>query len=159
MQLLFLLGSLWLSVNGLMSSPQKPGFFFNGADYVSITADDLTTDDRILFITDRWKYQPGDNLSWAEKELDDWDWIPISTYLTDVDLAFNQWKGTGWFRLNINVDSSLVNIPIGILFDTHNGASDVFHNGSKLFSFGKFFYRSETVRRIYRFKTQSNLFQ
>ena len=137
MQLLYIIG-LWLSVNGLLNSPQIAGFNVDGSDYVSITSDDLTIDDRILFITDRWKYQPGDDLSWADKDLDDWDWIPISTYLTDVDLAFNQWEGTGWFRLTLNVDSSLVNIPIGILFDTHHGASEVFHNGRKLFSFGEF---------------------
>jgi serine phosphatase RsbU (regulator of sigma subunit) len=138
MQLLLFIGSLWLSVNGFVTSPQVPGFSVDGSDIIKITADDLTTDEKILFITDRWKYQPGDDLAWAEKDLDDWDWMPISTYLTDVDLAFNQWEGIGWFRLKLDVDSSLVNIPIGLIFDTHHGASEVFHNGIKLFSFGEF---------------------
>ena len=138
MQLLFFIVGLWFAANGLAYSTQIPGFNTESPDIIRITADDLTTDERILFITDRWKYHPGDDIKWADKDFDDWHWVPISTYLTEVDLAFNPWEGTGWFRLKLNVDSSLVNIPIGILFDTHHGASEVYHNGKKLFSFGRF---------------------
>lgn len=98
----------------------------------------LQMEDQIIYITDRWKFQPGDNPEWASTKVDDSDWPLVSTYLTELDLAFMEWEGTGWFRLHVNVDSTLTGRPLALLIDQHMGASEVFINGNKVLELGEF---------------------
>jgi len=97
---------------------------------------DLLTDDRVIYITDQWKYKAGDNKQYAEKNFDDSDWDQISTYLTSFDIAFSEWQDIGWFRLHITVDSTLVNKPLALLIEKHFGASEFYLNGERIFSLG-----------------------
>ena len=45
------------------------------------------------------------------------------------------WKGIGWFRTNIRIDSSLINQPIAFLVDQF-GASEIYLNGKLIKKFG-----------------------
>ena len=101
-----------------------------------LQADDLLTRDQIIYLTDQWKYFPGDEKGFADPELDDSEWGQISTYLTAFDFAFAEWQGVGWFRLNIHVDSSLVDRPLALLIEKHLGASEFYLNGDKKFTLG-----------------------
>ena len=101
-----------------------------------LQADDLLTEDQIIYLTDQWKYYPGDKARFADPDLDDSEWAPISTYLTSFDFAFAEWQGVGWFRLKIYVDSSLVDRPLALLIEKHLGASEFYLNGTKAFSLG-----------------------
>lgn len=127
-----------------------------------ISISDLDQIHHIYYISDLWKFMPGDDLNWASPGYDDSNWSIVSTYLSEFDLAFTDWNGTGWFRLYIEVDSTLVNKPVALLTETHNGASEIYFNGNKLFEMGKFStvpgeYQSEFERspRIIVFPDES----
>lgn len=101
-----------------------------------LRADDLLTSDHIIYLTDQWAYFPGDNEEFARPGYDDSEWDQISTYLTSFDFAFAEWQGVGWFRLNVYVDSSLVDRPLALLIEKHLGASEFYLNGEEKFSLG-----------------------
>lgn len=101
-------------------------------------AEILQMEDHLIYVTDRWKFQPGDNTEWASPEFDDTGWPLVSTYLTELDLAFTEWNGAGWFRLHVNVDSSLTGRPLALLIDQHMGASEIYINGKKVLELGGF---------------------
>jgi serine phosphatase RsbU (regulator of sigma subunit) len=101
-----------------------------------LRAEDLQNRDNIIYLTDQWMYFPGDDQQFASPEFDDSEWDQISTYLTSFDFAFAEWQGVGWFRLNVHIDSTLVNKPLALLIEKHLGASEVYLNGEELFSLG-----------------------
>ncbi|WP_114748051.1 ATP-binding protein [Pleomorphovibrio marinus] len=81
-----------------------------------------------LLLKDGWKFQPGDNPSWADPDLEDEHWTPIDPttdihYLTELREA-----EIGWFRLHLDVDESLLNIPLGMTI-FQRGASEIYLNG------------------------------
>ncbi len=83
-----------------------------------------------------WKYHPGDDSSWAEPDFDDTDWKKTDPTI-DVQMPdAEEWKGIGWFRKVIKIDSPLVNTILGFHIE-HEGASEIYLNGRKIFTFGK----------------------
>jgi len=101
-----------------------------------LRVDDLLSNDHIIYLTDQWKYFPGDDARFAEPGYDDSDWDQISTRLTSFDFAFADWLGVGWFRLDVYVDSTLVNKPLALLIEKHLGASEFYLNGEEIFRLG-----------------------
>lgn len=84
-----------------------------------------------------WKYQPGDDASWAEPNFDDSGWDAVTPkYLTGLSLPKNGWNGIGWFRLPFQIDESLVGEPLSLEVN-HPGASDIYVDGKLVRSFGK----------------------
>jgi hypothetical protein len=128
-----------------------------GASNLNVLSDKISKTDLdethfIYYISDLWRFMPGDNPAWASPDFDDSNWEMVSTYLSEFDLVFTDWMGTGWFRLYIEVDSTLINEPIALLTETHNGASEIYLNGEKLFEIGTFStdpdeYKPEFERR------------
>jgi serine phosphatase RsbU (regulator of sigma subunit) len=103
---------------------------------ITLAAQDISPDDGILYLTDNWKFKAGDDPTYAHPRLFDADWEPVSTLLGRPDLAFIEWKGIGWFRLHVKIDSSLVNKPLAILMPTHNGASEFYLDGRHIATWG-----------------------
>lgn len=101
-----------------------------------IGADDLDNEYRTIYLPDQWLYHAGDSLKWASIEFDDTNWESISTLLGPNQLPLMNWEGIGWFRLVLDVDSSLVGTSLGIDIPIQNGASELFLNGNLLYSFG-----------------------
>ncbi|MEX0647863.1 MAG: SpoIIE family protein phosphatase [Balneolaceae bacterium] len=130
--LLFL---LVLMADGELLKAQEDPFM---TEQDSLLAEPFQMDDHIIYITDRWKFQPGDSLQWASPDYDDRAWTTVSTYLTELDLAFTEWSGTGWFRLNIEADTSVTGRPLALLINQHLGASEIYINGKKVLELGKF---------------------
>lgn len=104
---------------------------------VELSHSDLSPDDQTIYISDTWKFRPGDNLEWASSGLDDADWQKTSTYLGPSELAFIEWEGIGWFRLHLKVDSTLVDYPLALLIEQHHGASEIYLDGELLYSLGE----------------------
>lgn len=104
---------------------------------VHISRNDLQNQDRIIYLTDSWKFNTGDSLHWANRTYDDTDWEQVSTLLGPTELPFIEWNGIGWFRLTIQVDSSLVNQPLSVIWTSHNGASELYLDGEKLSQMGR----------------------
>ncbi|MDX1638831.1 MAG: SpoIIE family protein phosphatase [Balneolaceae bacterium] len=104
---------------------------------VELSESDLSVEDQTIYISDTWKFRSGDNMQWAQPGFDDSDWQRISTYLGPSELPFIDWDGIGWFRLHLKIDSTLVNYPLALLIEQHNGASEIYLDGKLLYSLGK----------------------
>lgn len=96
--------------------------------------DSLGTTEQIV-LNQHWKFHPGDDLSWASPDFDDSGWSAIDPttdihYLTDLRAA-----EIGWFRLYLDVNESLLNIPLAMTI-FQKGASEIFLNGNLTHTLG-----------------------
>lgn len=113
---------------------------------VTLSKSDIDPDDKIIYITDSWLFEPGDNPQWASPQHPDSTWEKVSTYLGASDLSFIDWEGIGWFRFHFKVDSSLVGYPLALIPEQHYGASEIYLDGELLYSFGEVSqYEKETT--------------
>lgn len=88
-----------------------------------------------IILNKGWKFHPGDDANWADPTFDDNQWQPIDPtqdihYLTKLREA-----EIGWFRLHLQVDSSLLNIPLAMAI-LQRGASEIYLNGKLIHSLG-----------------------
>jgi serine phosphatase RsbU (regulator of sigma subunit) len=88
-------------------------------------------------LSSAWKYNTGDDLSWAAYSFDDSKWDTTSTNLYNDGKKFTTFKGIAWFRTRIYIDSSLIDTPLCLLID-QVGASQIFLDGKPLHSLGTF---------------------
>lgn len=82
-----------------------------------------------------WKYQIGDDSTWAYPSFDDDNWKTINPQLKKDDFDKLNWTGNIWFRNHIHVDSSFWKKTLGLLF-INSGAAEVYLNGKLLYKFG-----------------------
>lgn len=140
---------IFLLLLGLLSiheSLAQDSFFQTAErDTIELSAEMMNGDDQIIYIQDRWRFQPGDNPEWADPEYDDSDWSVISTNLSEADLAFIDWDGIGWFRIDMNVHENLRSKPVALIVDRHLGASEIYINGEKVYELGNFSNNPESV--------------
>jgi serine phosphatase RsbU (regulator of sigma subunit) len=98
---------------------------FNGIDFSFVLNDDNS---------DYWLFSPVDNYRFALRQFDDTKWKNLaSDFEIDDDSAFT---GIGWFRLHYKAAQVFSGTTL-YLHISHNGASELFHDGSFLQSFGK----------------------
>ena len=83
-----------------------------------------------------WQFSPGDDSLWADPNFDDSSWELVNPWLDVQKPEAKEWKGIGWFRKVVRIDSSLRGKLVGTYFH-QDGASEIFLNGKKIFSFGK----------------------
>ena len=83
-----------------------------------------------------WRFSPGDDHLWADPQFDDSTWETVGPWLDVLKPESNKWDGIGWFRKVIRIDSALRGKIVGANIH-QDGASEVFLNGKKIFSFGK----------------------
>ena len=107
------------------------------AEVIELSRSGFSVEDQTIFISEIWKFKPGDDINWASPSLADSSWQQVSTKLDPSELSFIEWEGIGWFRLHIKADSSLVEYPMALLIEEHNGASDIFLDGELLYSLGQ----------------------
>ncbi|HSJ69362.1 MAG TPA: ATP-binding protein, partial [Anditalea sp.] len=91
--------------------------------------------DGVVTLNQNWKFHPGDNPSWSDPDWDDRYWKPIDPttdihYLTELREA-----EIGWFRLHLDVDTSLLNIPLAMII-FQRGASEIYLNGKLIHKLG-----------------------
>jgi len=83
-----------------------------------------------------WKYHSGDNIEWAKQDFDDSSWELVYPELYANRLPQNGWQGIGWFRLHIDVDSSIINKSLGLsIFQA--GTSQIYLNEILKYTFGE----------------------
>ncbi len=80
-----------------------------------------------------WRYQPGDNLAWAQPDFDDSQWhVLTDTRFTARELPTGGGPGTGWFRVHVRVEDEDAlaprGLPLALALD-HWGASDIYVDG------------------------------
>lgn len=127
------------------SLAQDSFFQFSERDTIELSEDMLNGEDQIIYIQDRWRFQPGDDPKWSEPDYDDSDWHITSTNLSEADLAFIDWDGIGWFRIEMKIHENLREKPVALIVDRHLGASEIYINGEKVYELGKFSDSPESV--------------
>lgn len=128
------------------AAAQEAFFPFDSIEVEEITAESMSGEEQLIYISDRWKFKAGDDPEWADPELDDNEWDLISTNLTTTDLSFVEWEGIGWFRKQLKVGRDLVGKPLALVVDRHLGASEVYLNGEKIYELGSFSSNPDRVR-------------
>jgi len=101
--------------------------------YLYLHADSLDNDLGVLELSGNWKFRPGDDILWADPDLDDSEWETV-TIVEEQDLTVEDLiKGVGWYRLHIEIDSSLSGFKLG-LTEVYIGSIDVYFDGEIVFS-------------------------
>lgn len=99
-----------------------------------IAADSLANN-RVVGTETWWKFRTGDNLAYTLPTLNDSNWRVLPTMLALDTLADDFWSGLGWFRLVLEVDSSLYNTTVAVVMN-HFGASELYCDGRLVNRFG-----------------------
>ncbi len=102
-----------------------------------LSVDSPKNEDGFFILTHNWKYQPGDNIAWAEPAFDDSDWKEgVTTELSPMQLPESGWNGIGWFRLHLEVAPALRNIPLALL-QWQYGAAEIYLDGKRIHALGR----------------------
>jgi two-component system NtrC family sensor kinase len=119
-------------------TPTAPGFLLNNIPTGGVLLDQ------------GWKFHAGDNAEWANPDFNDQQWHPINPTLELSYLPQVKQAGIGWFRLKLQVDSSLTDKMLAMVIETI-GASEIYLNG-------KLIYRIGTVSKDYKTERTHQLF-
>lgn len=86
---------------------------------------------------ENWKFYESDSKNFAARDYDDSKWVIKDCELGIGRNADSHWfKGIGWFRLNLLVDSSWTKQTMALKM-SHFGASEIYLDGKLIKSFGK----------------------
>jgi serine phosphatase RsbU (regulator of sigma subunit) len=119
------------------------------ADTVFLFADSIS-DDGFVLENKEWKYHEGDNPEWALPDFDDSSWEFRTSRFGKTDSLGLTWKGIGWFRKRINIDSSLTGIPL--MFQLiMQGSAEVFWDGKRVGKFGSIGKTANTDTLFYNY--------
>jgi len=120
-----------------------PKLFATTGDTLFISAEDLLNANFYITYPSQesqeeilWRFSPGDDSLWADPNYDDNSWELVNPWLDVQQPEAKKWKGIGWFRKVVRIDSSLRGKSVGAHFH-QDGASEIFLNGKKIFTFGK----------------------
>ena len=111
----------------------------------------------VLALDSNWLYKKGDNPLWSALNYDDSEWDTLSTILNVKDIESDVFDGKAWFRLHMEIDSSLFGKTYALLMNQY-GASEIFLDGEKIASIGDFKSDSSEERR-YNSKLLPTIFQ
>jgi serine phosphatase RsbU (regulator of sigma subunit) len=98
--------------------------------FLSSVQSQTTLKDKIFYPED-YSFHYGDNTIWAQPDFDDsqWERVAIDSFPSE------EWNGIGWFRLWVEIDTSLIRKRLGFS-PKIIGSLDVFVDGRYRFSFG-----------------------
>jgi serine phosphatase RsbU (regulator of sigma subunit) len=100
----------------------------------SLRLSDITLNNG-FWIVNGWRYKPGDDSVWISPSFDDRSWELGDSRMNPDNQPAEGWHGIGWFRLHLDIDSSLWNYPLAFrLWQT--GASEVYLDGKLIYAFG-----------------------
>ena len=101
-----------------------------------LTADQLQNGQSVELDKLNWKYLPDDEPRFADPQFDDRAWETLNgTAITLDSIPQSGWRGSGWFRLRLQVDPALIHQPLALVL-VHYGASEVYLNGKLIERFG-----------------------
>jgi len=93
-----------------------------------ITQTRLDTTKSNISFNGEWKFHPGDDTAWAEKNYDDAGWTKLENDFYMDSIKTGIWKGIGWFRKKFKIDSTMFNKPAAFIV-YQEGASEFYLNG------------------------------
>ena len=119
----------------LIAGDKQPVFFLND----SLLHQATPFRNSYLEIVHNWRYKSDSSgaqaADFASPDFDDSLWEPVNSTLPIDSLPASGWRGSGWFRLRLVIDSQLLNKALVINL-IHYGASDLYVDGKLLYSFG-----------------------
>lgn len=138
----------------------SPGFI-SQISHPFTTHLDSITEARVL--NRNWLYHPGNDPEWASFDFDDTAWDTLSTSLNFDQMEKDIFEGKGWFRLHLEIDSSLFDQVFAFSID-QMGVSEIYLNGKKIETIGTFANDTASEKRhnqkmipvLLRFATQKN---
>jgi signal transduction histidine kinase len=89
-----------------------------------------------LASADGWIFKHGNNPDWADAAIETSDWEAVNPIDISPELADENGRVEGWFRLKLRLDSSLDSIPLGISRKLWF-ATDIYIDGKLVHAFGK----------------------
>lgn len=90
-----------------------------------------------LGIRDGWRFQPGDDLNWADPYFNDSVWMFYKPAGLTEPIPDTLWNGYGWFRYRFAADSSAYEMATHLYFLTW-GAAEVYLDGKLIRKYGVF---------------------
>jgi two-component sensor histidine kinase len=91
-----------------------------------------------LKFKDSWRYQPGDNLEWANPSFDDAGWYTLDPLdLKAYQMPDSLWKGYGWWRISFTAGPSTIE-NIERLYFYSWGAAEIYLDGKLVNTYGNF---------------------
>lgn len=85
-----------------------------------------------------WKFSPEDNPAFASAAYDDSGWYTLEKAPSEEGaIPDSLWKGFGWFRLTVKIDSSFASHALLQGYGGGSGAVELFINDSLVYSRGK----------------------
>jgi len=107
--------------------------WIHAANQLQLTAEDIQSNR--VELSGPWKYQPGDDSTWARPDFNDQSWSVVNPFwLSATDIPLEKWQAVGWFRLHLTVDSTLRSRSFN-LFMQQAGKAEVYFNGALLVAF------------------------
>lgn len=86
-------------------------------------------------IENGWRYHAGDDSTWSSVAYNDSAWEIVNSRINLGDEPVSGWNGSGWFRLHLDIDSTLWNKPLAFNL-RQAGASEIYLDGKLLYRFG-----------------------
>jgi hypothetical protein len=106
-----------------------------GSAEITLDFPHLQKSERVELDRMQWKYRPGDDPAWSDPHLDDRDWEVLDGTAITLDRIPKSGWHVGWFRLRINADASLAQMPLALVM-VHYGASEIYLDGRLVQGFG-----------------------
>lgn len=103
-------------------------------DTVYVYANEIK--ENTIVLDNVWRYHPGDDSLWASPAFNTADWDTLRTSMYFNDFPISKWKGIGWFRKVIAIDSALFNKTLDLRIH-HYGASEIYINGKLKYRIGR----------------------
>ncbi len=88
-----------------------------------------------ISLNGEWKFHPGDDTAWAEKNYNDTNWSTLKNNFYMDSIKTGTWTGIGWFRKKFKIDSTMFHKPAAFIV-TQRGASEFYLNGKLIKKFG-----------------------
>jgi len=135
--------SFYIITSLLLFISQQDALFAQTNDVASedipVLHDSLKTDAGSFQLSDlpNWKFQPGDDINWADPGFDDSGWHTLQHGLSIKEMPDTLWNGYGWWRLTFQADSTFYN-KNWVLGLISLGAFEVYLDGELVHNIGQF---------------------
>ena len=96
-----------------------------------------------------WKFHAGDNPDWAKPDFDDSKWESIDPSKDIMDLPQVRKAGIGWLRLNLHVDSTLLQQQAIILQVLQAAASELYSDRQLILRLGTVSPNADEVDAVF----------
>ncbi|WP_372946803.1 ATP-binding protein [Mariniphaga sp.] len=119
------------------------------SDRLFVASDSLFDNKGIIELGGRngWRFHSGDDLSWANPDFDDSNWIFYRPSGLTEPIADSLWDGYGWFRYRFAADSSVYAMTTHLFFYTL-GSAEIYLDGKLVHKYGVFSTDPENEKHV-----------